>query len=205
MKKLKLTNGVSFGGKYTVTAEDIAQSAVAEVITLTITEGCGVDGNVTVTLRGGTPVNIAVTTTADTPAEVATLVAAGTFTGWTQVADGADVVFTASAAGVKTGANTFAVASTGVVGSLAITTLGAAAIDGSVTFDFCSQQTEDPVDYNIAPAFTVVNSSNVFQPLTDAVITRPAVGQVKIADGSTFKLDTGDIIYIVAQRSVEVE
>jgi hypothetical protein len=204
MKKLKLTNGVSFGGKYTVTADDIAQAAVAEVITLTITGGCAADGNVTVTLRGGTPVDIAVTTTADTPAEVATLVAAGTFTGWTQAADGADVVFTASVAGAKTGANTFAVASTGVVGAMEITTLGAAATDGSVTFDFCSLQTEDPVDYNIAPSFTVVSSANVFQPLTDAVITRPAVGQVKLTDGSTFKLATGDIIYVVAQRSVEV-
>jgi hypothetical protein len=57
----------------------------------------------------------------------------------------------------------------------------------------------------MAASFTVVDSSNVFQPLTDAVITYPADGQVKLADGSTFKLAEDDIIYVVAQRAVEVE
>ena len=200
-KKLRLTNGVSFGGKYTVTADDIGVVGVAEVLKLTVTAGATADGNISISLRGATAVDIAVTTAAATPADVATLIAAGTFTGWTQAAVGAVVTFTASAAGAKTGTNTVAVAETGVVGAIEVKTLGAAAIPGSVTFDFCSSQTDNPVDYDVAASFTVVNSSNVFRPLTDAVITYPAKGQVKLADGSNFKLAEDDIVYIVAQRA----
>lgn len=204
-KKLRLTNGVSFGGKYTVTADDIAVVGVAEVLELTVTAGATADGNVSISLRGATAVDIAVTTDADTAAEVAALIAAGSYTGWTASATDAVVTFTAAAAGAKTGANTFDGADTGVEAAITVETLGVTAADGSVTFDLCSSQTDNPVDYDIAAAFTVVSSSNVFQPLTDAVITYPADGQVKLADGSTFKLATGDIISVVAQRAVEVE
>ena len=203
-KRLNLTNGVSFGGRYTVLAADLAVSAVAEVLTLTVTAGCAVDGNVGVVIRGATAVQIAVTTTADTAAEVATLIRAGTFTGWTTSGTGADVIFTASAAGVKTGTNSISAGSTGVAGTFAITTLGTAAADGSVTFDFMSSMGSEKVDYDMAVQYSVVSSANVFQPLTDAVLTYPAKGQSKIADGSTFKLAEGDIITVIAQRAVTV-
>jgi hypothetical protein len=196
-----LTNGVSFGAKYTVVAEDVAVDAVAEVLTLTVTEGCTTDGNVSISLRGATAVDIAVTTDADTPAEVATLIAAGTFTGWTQAAVDNVVTFTASVAGAKTGTNTVDVATTGVVGAIEVKTLGAAAIPGSVTFAFRSLGSDTEVPYGLAASIQVVTSANVYVPTTDAVITYPANGKVKITDGTTtFKLAAGQIIYVVAQR-----
>lgn len=204
-KKLKLTNGVSFGGKYTVTADDIAVVGVAEVLELTVTAGATADGNISISLRGATPVEVAVTTAADLATEVATLIQAATYTGWTATVSGAVVTFTATAAGAKTGTNTFSGAATGVAASIAVETPGVTAVKGSITFDLCSSQTETLVDYDIAASFTVVDSSNVFQPLTDAVITYPANGQVTLTDGSTFKLAEDDIVYIVAQRAVEVE
>lgn len=196
-----LTNGVSFGAKYTVTADDVAVGAVAEVLTLTVTEGCTTSGDLSIVLRGGTAVAIAVTDTADTPAEVATLIAAGNFTGWTQTADGAVVTFTASVAGAKTGANSIGVAETGVVGAIKVKTLGAAAVPGSVTFAFRSLGFDTEVPYGLAASIQVVTSANVYVPITDAVITYPANGKVKIADGTTtFTLAEGQKIYVVAQR-----
>lgn len=206
-KKLKLTNGVSFGGKYTVTSDDIAVTGVAEVLKLTVTEGADAAGNVSISLRGATAVDIAVTTDDDTAAKVAAKIAAdaGSFTGWTASATDAVVTFTAAAAGAKPGTNTFDAGDTGAEAAIVVETPGVTAANGSVTFDLCSSQTEDPVEYPIAASFTVVSSANVFRPLTDAVITYPANGQVKITDGSTFKLAKDDIVYIVAQRAVEVE
>lgn len=203
-KKLKLTNGVSFGGIYTVTSGDVGVDAVAEVLELTVATGATADGDVSIVLRGATAVDIAVTGTDTTPAEVAALIAAGSFTGWTASATDAVVTFTATVAEAKTGTNSIDGADTGVTGSIDVETLGVSAADGSITFDFCSIQSEDPVDYNVAACFSVVSSSNVFQPLTDAVITYPASGQVTLTDGSTFKLAIGDKITIVAQRAVEV-
>ena len=203
-KRLNLTNGVSFGGRYTVLAADLAVSAVAEVLTLTVTAGCAVNGNVGVVIRGATAVQIAVTTTADTAAEVATLIRAGTFTGWATSGTGADVIFTASATGAKTGSNSISAGSTGVAGTFVITTLGVTAAGGSVTFDFMSSMGAEVANYDMAVQYSVVSSANVFQPLTDAVLTYPAKGQSKIADGSTFKLAEGDIITVIAQRSVTV-
>ena len=203
-KRLNLTNGVSWGGRYTVLAADVAVSAVAEVLTLTVTAGCTANGNVSISLRGATAVDIAVTTTADTTAEVATLIRAGTFTGWTTGGSGSAVTFTATAAGAKTGTNTVSPASTGVVAAIVVTTLGVSAANGSVTFDFMGSTSSSVVNYDMAAVFSIVDSSNIYQPLTDAVITYPAKGQVKITDGSTFKLTAGDIITVVAQRSVTV-
>lgn len=206
-KKLKLTNGVSFGGKYTVTADDLAVVGVAEVLELTVTKGATAAGNVSISLRGATAVDIAVTTDDDTAAEVAAKIAAGagSFTGWTASATDAVVTFTAAAAGAKTGTNAFDAGDTGAEAAIVVKTPGVTAANGSITFDLCSSQTETPVDYDIAASFTVVDSSNVFQPLTDAVITYPANGQVTLTDGSNFKLAEDDIVYIVAQRAVEVE
>ena len=203
-KKLRLTNGVSFGGKYTVTADDVAVLGVAEVLELTVTKGATKDGDIAISLRGAAPVEVAVTA-ASTAGDVAALIQGETYTGWDATVSGAVVTFTASAAGAKTGTNTVAVAETGVEAAIAVKTPGVTAADGSVTFDFCSSQTDTPVDYDVAASFTVVNSSNVFRPLTDVVITYPAKGQVKLADGSNFKLAEDDIVYIVAQRAVEVE
>ncbi|MFA5759578.1 MAG: hypothetical protein WC942_09520 [Clostridia bacterium] len=205
MAKLRLTNGVSFGGKYTVTADDVAVVGVAEVLELTVTKGATKDGDIAISLRGAAPVEVAVTTAASTAGDVAALIQGETYTGWDATVSGAVVTFTASATGAKTGANTVAVAETGVEAAIAVKTPGVTAADGSVTFDFCSSQTDSPVEYDMAASFTVVDDSNVFQPLTDAVITYPAKGQVKLADGSNFKLAEDDIVYIVAQRAVEVE
>ena len=204
-KKLRLTNGVSFGGKYTVTADDFAVVGVAEVLELTVTNGATDDGNISISLRGAAPVEVAVTAVASTADAVAALIKDETYTGWDVAVSGAVVTFTASAPGAKTGANTFVAGDTGVEAAIEVKTPGVTAAGGSVTFDFCSSQTDTPVDYDVAASFTVVNSSNVFRPLTDVVITYPAKGQVKLADGSTFKLAKDDTVYIVAQRAVEVE
>jgi len=203
-KKLNLTNGVSFGGKYTVVAGDQAVSAVSDVITLTVTAGCAVNGNVGVVLRGATAVEIAVTTTADTPAEVATLIAAGLYTDYTAAASTADVVFTAKAAGAKTGTNSLAVGLTGVVGTFDNTTPGVTAVAGSVTFDCSSVNTTTLVNYDMVAAFNILSSANVYLPPADVIVTYPANGQIKITDGTTFKLTAGQIINIVSQRSVAV-
>ena len=202
LKKIYLTNGVSFGGKYTVTSSDVAVTAVAEVVTLTVTSGCTVDGTVTPLLPGGATDDIAVTTSASTAAGVATLIAAGTYTGWTASATDAVVTFTASVAEAKTGTPTFTVGSTGVAGTIEVTTEGVTAVSGSVTFDFQSPDAKANVGYDMVASIMVRNSSNVFIPLTDAVITYPVNGQVVIADGSTFKLTAGYKIDILAQRSI---
>lgn len=202
-KKLNLTNGVSFGGKYTVVAGDQAVSAVSDVITLTVTAGCAVNGNVGVVLRDATAVQIAVTTTADTAAEVATLIAAGTYTAYTAAAVGAVVTFTAKAAGAKTGANSISAGSTGVAGTFANPTPGVTAADGSVTFDCGSVNSSDLANYDMVAAITILSSANVVQSV-DVVVTYPADGQIKVTDGSTFKLTAGQIINVVAQRSVTI-
>ena len=46
----------------------------------------------------------------------------------------------------------------------------------------------------------IVNSSNVNQDLSDAKISYPAKGKVKIEDG-TFKLIAGQKISVIAQRA----
>jgi phage tail sheath gpL-like len=202
-KKLYLTNGVSFGGKYTVTSGDVAVTAVAEVDTLTITNACTADGTITVTLADGVTDDIAVTTTTgSTVAEVAALIQAGTYTGWTATVDGAVVTFTATTAGAQSGTSALTVNSTGVAGTFVITTAGVDAVAGSVTFDCSSSYSiGQPVNYDMVASFVVLTSANVFVPLTDAVITYPSDGQIKISDGSTFKLTAGYIINVVAQRS----
>ena len=60
---------------------------------------------------------------------------------------------------------------------------------------------ENAVSYPIV-ANIVVTKSGVNIPLSDAVITYPANGTVKIANGvSTFTITAGDVISIVAQRA----
>ena len=60
---------------------------------------------------------------------------------------------------------------------------------------------EGAVAYPHAASILVLKA-NVVKSLGDAVITYPANGTVKIADGSsTFTLETGDVISVVAQRA----
>jgi hypothetical protein len=66
--------------------------------------------------------------------------------------------------------------------------------DGYIIFDF-------NVPYAISAKIQVVNASNVYVDLADAVITYPEVGQVKIADGAaTFTVTTGHKYSVIAQR-----
>lgn len=66
--------------------------------------------------------------------------------------------------------------------------------DGSVIIDF-------QVDYMMSAAIMVLDSSNInLNTTNDLVITFPANGQVKIADGSVLKVVAGYILHIVANR-----
>lgn len=203
---IKITNGVSFGARYTVQSSDIAVdavSAVAEIIELTITDGAIADGVVNVVLRGAEPVPISVLISDDTPTEVATQIALGTFTGWTVTSDGAVVTFVADDEEKKDGINSIVSGDTGVDGTFEITTEGVDAenaIPGEITFVFKGVGNL-PVGYNLASGIQIVDSSNINQDLSDAKISLPANGKIKIQDGSTFKLVAGQKISIVAQRA----
>ena len=66
--------------------------------------------------------------------------------------------------------------------------------DGSVIIDF-------QVDYMLAAVVMVTNSLNEGMNDHDAVITYPANGQVKIANGnSLFTLVAGQKIHVIANR-----
>jgi len=107
----------------------LVTGSVAEVANLVITAPCTASGNVTVTLNG-VAVNVAVLTS-DTAIQVATKIRAATFVGWTTggTAGTTTVTFTCNNTGTKTDA-VFAVASTGVTGTMTTTTQGVAA-DGN--------------------------------------------------------------------------
>lgn len=195
----RCTNGVSFGAKYTVQDTDIAAAAVAEVIKLTVTTAAGAGGNVSISIRGATAVDIAVLDT-DDEAGIATKIALGTFTGWDVTSNGAVVTFTATVAGVKTGTNTFDAGETGVKAGIVVKTVGSTAVDGSVTFVFKGSG-EGAAAYPLAASILVLKA-NVVKSLGDAVVTFPANGTVKIADGdTTFTLEKDDVIVVVAQRA----
>ncbi len=119
-------------GKQVTIITATGQAGVKEVDTLTIAKGATASGNVTVTLDG-TAVNIAVLDTDTTASAIATKIAAGTYTGWTAVAEGAVVTFTAAAVGDKT-APIFGAAATGVEGAIAVTVAGTDA-DGTALTD----------------------------------------------------------------------
>jgi len=111
-------------GKYKAVVSGTSITAVAEVITLTITGPAVTTGSVNIVIRGASPVNI-VLTNGDSASTIATNIAAGSFTGWTVTSLGAVVTFTATATGAKAGANTFTlVTTTGVTGTFAIPTPG---------------------------------------------------------------------------------
>lgn len=95
----------------------------AEVVKLTIASGATGAGNVTITLDD-VDVEIALAADDDEAAEVATKIQAGTFTGWTATKADGVVTFTAAATGQK-GAVAFDAGDTGVVATIAKTTIGA--------------------------------------------------------------------------------
>jgi hypothetical protein len=65
--------------------------------------------------------------------------------------------------------------------------------DGYIIFDF-------QTSYALSAKIQIVNASNVYIDLNDAVITYPEVGQVKVADGSSFRVTTGHKYSVIAQR-----
>lgn len=305
----RLTNGVSYGARYTIAADDVAYAGEAEVVDLVVGSGATLDGDVTVTLPSlagvttsllATATNeiisftidagcsssgnieiklsdalgyvaVAVLDTDDLNTEVAAKIAAAeaSFTGWTVVADGAKVTFTKTAAGANVGAGGFQANATGVtlvapgivyeaigydaqdtaalvaaaigaetytgwtasvtddtvtftndavgavtgtplfvgtgagvtLSTITVTTEGADAYDGEITFGFKSPDKDGFANYPLAANVMIVNDSNVHQVSDDLLITYPANGKVKIADGSTFKLTTGHKVSLVAQRA----
>jgi hypothetical protein len=101
----------------------IGDAGTAEVAQLQISSQAAANGDVSIILNGAT-VNIAVLTT-DTTAGIAIKIAAGTYTGWTAVALGDTVTFTAAAVGVKSD-SLFDPGSTGVLGNMITLEQGAA-------------------------------------------------------------------------------
>ena len=203
---IKCTNGVSLGARYTVQSSDVAIDAVvgvAEVIKLTVTDGAIADGTVDIVLRSADPVSISVQSSDDTPEKVATQIASGTYPGWSASATDAVVTFTAEDEEAKEGFNSITGGDTEVDGTFEITTPGVDAEDaipGEITFVFKGVG-DLPVNYNLASTMQIVDSSNVNQDLSDAKISYPAKGKVKIEDGTTFKLTTGQKISVIAQRA----
>jgi hypothetical protein len=193
-KYLRPTNGVSFGTKYTVTADDVDTAAVAEIVTLAVTAACSSNGNVGVTLPALTIVNIAVTTADNTPTAVATAVRAGTFTGWTTGGTGTSVTFTKNVAGAVTGSPVLTPNATGVTGTITISTPGADAYNGHVSFDF---RQGSSFRYPLTAVVQVLNASNVVTMPADLAITFPSNGVIDV-DGT---LVEDSIIALIAQRA----
>jgi hypothetical protein len=85
-------------------------------------------------------------------------------------------------------------ASNGVSFGTLVTASATDQSDGSIIFDF---QTA----YNLVAAITVTNALNEVINPHDMVITYPAVGQVKVANGnSLFTITSGYIFHVIAQR-----
>ena len=116
-----------------------------EVVKMTLDGVVATNGTATPTIRGVamTAVNIL---NADLADAVATKIAAGTGpTGWTKVAFGNVVYFTADAVGVKSGANSFALGtSTGITASFEYVKIGVAAAVAD-TFTALIARKSDPV------------------------------------------------------------
>jgi len=195
---LKNTNGVSWGAVHTVVSADIAQvEAVAEVIKLTIATGCSANGNITVSLRGATPVTIAVTTTADLATEVATLVQAGSFTGWTPTVNSAEVTFTATVAGLKTGANALVVNSTGVTGTFTVVTAGSNEVVNTMKF----VTTLSNID--LAVSCQIYTSTGALRSFTGTVVVSKdsnGLEVITVKDNSTASLSVGDVVHLIVNK-----
>lgn len=108
---------------WTTGMQSSVAAASAQVTTLTITGTATAGGTMLVNPGGITPVPIALINT-DTASAAATKVAAGTYPGYTPVANAGVVTFTATAAGVK-GTPSVSGTPTGLTAVFATTTSGA--------------------------------------------------------------------------------
>lgn len=190
--KVRPTNGVSYGVKYTIGTDSVNVAAVAEVVTLTVTAGATAGGNITTTLPSLAPVVTAVLIGDNTPTLVATQIRASTFTGWTTGGSGDTVTFTKNVAGAVTGTPTFDGGTTGVTATITVTTNGADAINGYVDFDF---RTSADFMFDLV-AFVNIFRAGVLTNPADLSISYPAKGVVRV-DGT---LVANDVIYLIAQR-----
>lgn len=100
----------------------LGNTGVAEIASLTITNGCTTDGNVTINLDGKS-FQIALTTTQNTANLVAEAIRTTTFDGWTTSGTNATVVFTCNITGNKAN-GTYSAGSTGATGTMSTTTQG---------------------------------------------------------------------------------
>lgn len=189
------TNGVSWGKIHVVTAEDLTDAeAVAEVIKLTITTAPTVAEDISVVIRGATAVDIAVLDT-DDEAGAATKIALGTFTGWDVKSAGAVVTFTATVAGVKTGANSVDFGTTGAEGTIAVETEGSDAVPAKIEFE------TPELNGKFACIASFVGASGALVTFTGTikVIQASATGKavVEITDNITNSLTAGDVITLI--------
>lgn len=196
---IRPTNSPVIATKHTVTTAENYTAAVPEVLNLSITAGATADGNVSVTLRGATPVVIAVANL-DAAGDVATKIAAGTFPGWTPlVVSTTHVQFTATVAGVKTGSNTFGVASTGVTGTFSVTTSGADQIGGDILFN-AAKDGVGSLRYPLVATVTVRASNGTIASVTGLTLTYPSTnGQVRLQG----QFATGQIIDFIAVETAD--
>jgi hypothetical protein len=104
-------------------ADWVGLSTETEIRTLTVTAGCLVDGDLTITLNA-VAFTVAVTNAAATADAVAAIIRATSFSGWTVSGSDAVAIFTATAPGTRAGAYSFAAAATGVAATLAQTQVG---------------------------------------------------------------------------------
>lgn len=107
---------------YKVVPQQLEKISVKEVENLVVNAGATADGNLTITLDGNT-FTVGVLATDNTATLVATKIRNASFAGWTTGGSGTTVTFTAITAGLKT-APTFAVASTGVTGTMTVKMAG---------------------------------------------------------------------------------
>jgi hypothetical protein len=102
-------------------------SNVWEVNSLTISNPCTTNGNVTITLDGVAK-TVALTTSQNTATLVATAIRAASFPGWTTGGSGATVTFTATVTTVGNRTNgAYSAGSTGATGTMTTPTTGVAA------------------------------------------------------------------------------
>jgi molybdopterin synthase catalytic subunit len=189
------TNGVSWGLKHIVTAEDLTDvDAVVEVIELEITSAPTVAEDISVVIRGAEAVVIAVLDTDDEEG-VATKIADGTFTGWKLTSDGAVVTFTATVAGAKTGTNSVDFGTTEATGTIEVETVGADAIPAKIEFE----TPELNGNFACIASFTENTGALVTFTGTIKVIQTVATGKaiVEIIDNVTPSLSEGDIITLM--------
>jgi hypothetical protein len=142
----------------------VGDGGVAEVCRLQISVTATANGNVTVTLNG-VAVNTAILTT-DTVQGVCAKIAASTYTGWTAVALGDTVTFTATAPGAKSDA-TYSPGSTGALGNMITLTQGA---DPVLVYQLNATGI-DSVDSVVVDGVTKTVTTDYTVDLTNGIVT----------------------------------